>query len=233
MNRIQHTFEAKGGEFVSSPFSIKERLGHIKAIVCDWDGVFHSGHKDEHGSSSFSEADSMGVNMLRFGLYLELNKTMPQTIIITGENNETAYYWAEREHLDLVIFKLKNKVDALPFLKKQYNLDPDEILFVFDDILDLSLAKEVGLRMLVTRSSNPNFISYCKEHKLCDYVTAHSGNEHALREISELCLKLLGRFEETIEKRMEFTGDYTPYIESRNELQTEIITLKNGNPVGR
>lgn len=233
MDKIQDIFEAKGGEFVSSPFSMKNRLQNIKAIICDWDGVFHNGYKNEHGSSSFSEADSMGMNMLRFGLYLEHNSTLPQTIIITGENNETAYYWAEREHLDLVIFKLKNKVEALPFLKKQFNLEPEEILFVFDDILDLSLAKQVGLRMLVTRSSNPNFITYCKENNLCDYVTGHSGNEHALREISELCLKLLGRFDETIQKRVEYSGDYQPYIETRNEVETEIITLKNGMPVMR
>ena len=232
MENIHDIFEKKGGEFVSSPFSIKERLPHIKAVVSDWDGVFHSGYKNEHCSSSFSEADSMGFNMLRFGLYLERNE-MPVTGILTGENNETSFSWAEREHLDLVIFNLKNKVEALRFLKKQYNINPDEILFIFDDILDLSLAKEVGLRFLVNRNANPFFIKYCKTHKLCDYITYSDGNNHAVREVSELCLKLMGKFEETIEKRMEFTGDYQPYLEQRNDISTEIITLRDGMPVSR
>lgn len=232
MKRTQDTFEKKGAEFVSTPFSIKERLLRIKAIVCDWDGVFHSGYKDEHGSSSFSETDSMGINMLRFGFYLE-NKALPTTAIITGENNETAYYWADREHLDAVLFKIKNKAEALPFLKKQFDIKPEEILFVYDDILDLSLAKEVGLRFLVNKKANPLFIEYCKEHKLCDYITACGGNENALREISEVCLNLMGRFNETIDERIKYDGIYHEYITERNEIQTEVLTLKDGLPIGR
>ena len=38
---------------------------NIKAIILDWDGVFHSGYKSLKGESQFSEADSMGMNMLR------------------------------------------------------------------------------------------------------------------------------------------------------------------------
>ena len=231
MDKIQDTFEKMGGEFVSSPFFIKEKLHHIKAIVCDWDGVFHSAYKDESGSSLFSECDSMGMNMLRFGLYLEHDKNIPFTAIITGENNKTAFHWGKREHLEGVFFKIKNKVELLPYLKEEFGISPGEILFVFDDILDLSLAKECGLRMLITKKANPYFIQYCIKQKLCDYVTGCSGEEHAIREVSELCLNLLGRFEETIDKRMEFNGDYQPYIQGRNEIETKICTLKEGKVV--
>ncbi len=228
MDNIQDTFEKLGGEFVSSPFFMKEKLQNIKALVFDWDGVFHSGYKDESGSSSFSESDSMGINMLRFGLYLEQNHQQPFSAIITGENNKTAFYWGKREHLNGVFFKIKNKVELLPFLKEEYGVNPDEILFVFDDILDLSLAKECGLRMLVQKAANPLFIQYCIKNNLCDYVTGSSASEHALREISELCLSLLGRLDETIDKRMEFSGDYQPYISNRNTIPTNIYTLKEG-----
>ena len=231
MDKIQDTFEKMGGEFVSSPFFIKKKLHKIKALIFDWDGVFHSGYKNESGSSSFSESDSMGINMLRFGLYLEHNNQLPFTAIITGENNKTAFYWGKREHLEGVFFKIKNKVELLPHLKETYNINPEEILFVFDDILDLSLAEQCGLRMLIQKKANPLFIQYCINNKLCDYVTASSAEEHALREISELTLSLLGRFEETIEKRMEFTGDYQPYITKRNTIPTGIFTLQEGKVI--
>lgn len=230
MDKIQDTFTEMGGEFVSSPFFMKEKLQHTKAIIFDWDGVFHSGYKNESGSSVFSECDSMGINMLRFGFYLE-NNSIPKTLIVTGENNKTAFHWGKREHLNGIFYKIKNKANLIPFLKEEYDINPEEILFVFDDILDLSLAKECGLRVLITKKANPYFIQYCKKHKLCDYITACSGEEHALREVSELCLNLMGRFDETIDKRMEFTGDYHPYITQRNEIPTSIYTLKEGKVV--
>lgn len=227
---IEHIFEEMGGNFVLSPFLFKQGLANIKALVFDWDGVFHGGEKNEHASSSFNESDSMGINMLRFGFYLQ-NGSIPLSVIVTGERNQTAFHWAEREHMHAVLYRIKNKVEALHFLERQYNIKADEILFVFDDILDLSLAKEVKLRLMVRNTSSPLLAHYCTSNKLCDYLTAHSGGERALREISEMCLGLMGRFNETVEKRIHYTGDYETYIEKRNDIETSVITLRNGLPV--
>lgn len=217
-NKIK-SYEKKGGEFVSSPFSVKERVIAAKAIIFDWDGVFHSGYKNETRSSAFSEADSMGVNMLRFGLYLE-SASIPYTAVVTGENNPTAQFWANREHLDAVFHGIKDKVTILDYLKRERGIEADEVIFVFDDILDLSLAAKVGARFMVNRAANPRFIEYCKQQKYVDYLTYSTGAEHAVREVCEVCLTLMGKLNETIEKRIEYSGEYTTYINKRNEIQT-------------
>lgn len=197
-----------------------ERLKKIKVILMDWDGVFHAGHKNENKSSSFSEADSMGVNMLRFGFWLK-NEEMPIVAIVSGENNVTAHYWADREHLDATFSAVKNKVEILPFLKEKHGIEPDEVMFVFDDILDLSLAKEVGFRVLVNRRANPLFLNYCRDRNLYDIVTHCDGGNHAVREACELTLDLLGKFEETIDKRVAFSGEYSEYNQMRLSLPTK------------
>ena len=204
---------------------MREKLAKIKAILMDWDGVFHSGHKNELKSSSFSEADSMGVNMLRFGIWLQ-QQEMPFVGIISGEDNVTARFWAAREHINSTFSSVKNKVEILPYLKEHHNIEPDEILFVYDDILDLSLAKEVGFRVLINRKANPLFVEYCREKGYYDFVTHNDGGNHGLREACELVLDAMGRFEETIDKRMEFSGDYSKYNNQRLELGTRNFLRK-------
>ena len=206
---------------------MSESLKNIKAVLFDWDGVFHAGHKNENRSSTFSEADSMGVNMLRFGFWLQ-NKQMPIMAIISGENNVTAKYWAGREHLDATFSSAKNKVEILAFLKEHHDINPNEIMFVYDDILDLSLAKEVGFRVMINRRANPLFVEYCRDKEYYDFVTHCDGGNHGVREACELTLDAMGKFVETIEKRVAFSGEYSTYNSERLAIETKNFVAKDG-----
>mgnify|MGYP001041463762 CR=1 FL=1 len=221
---IENTFKSVGGEFVSSPILISKKLKKIKALVFDWDGVWHSGRKTGNGHSSFSEVDSMGLNMLRFGYYLQ-NGEIPKTLIITGENNLTAFDFAEREHLDAVFFKIKNKADALDYLLKEWGLREEEIFFAFDDILDLGMASRCGLGFFINNTGNPMLQQYVVQKKLCAYKTGNSGDKNAVRELTELALGLLGQYEPTLTNRMHFDPNYTTYLSKRNMLKTAFFTL--------
>src|ERR1700739_4497109 len=112
MNNIQKKYEAIGATFLLPENEMKQKLRTIKAFVFDWDGVFNTGEKNGGGSSSFNEVDSMGTNLLRFGYYLQ-HKQLPKTAVISGEKNETAFYFANREHFDASYFKIVNKKWAL------------------------------------------------------------------------------------------------------------------------
>jgi len=212
------------GKITGNPDTFLEKLKKVRALVFDWDGIFNNGVKGQI-PSTFSEIDSMGINMLRFGYYL-LNRQNPVTAIVTGERNETAIHWAEREHLHAVYLKVKNKVDILDSLEKENNIHRDEILFVFDDIHDLSLAMECGVKFLVRNKGARSFSRYCRKMIYFDYMTKNPGGDHALREISETVLLLLGLFEKTIEYRIEFKGIYHDYWQMRNMVETKIAELK-------
>ncbi len=221
----EEIFQSNGGEFIVPPNTLQDKLHNIKAILFDWDGVFNSGEKGEI-PSTFSEVDSMGINMLRFGYYMMLGK-LPYTAIVTGETNQTAFTWAKREHLDNVFYQVKHKAELIDELKKDQNIETDQIMFVFDDILDLSLAKEVGARFLVNRKSNPLFNAYCIKNKLCDYLTYSSGNSNAIREISEVTLDAIGKFDATLNERIAFNGIYKKFITERNTIETQYLKSEN------
>ncbi len=223
---IQEIFEQQGGRFLTSSAVLEKNLKKIKVLVFDWDGVFHAGAKDHNGQSSFSEVDSMAINMLRFGLTLYSGK-LPSSIIVTGESNVSGRQFAQREHFDAVFYNAKDKTVALDFICREHGVSEDEVLFVFDDILDLKVAKRVGVRFLMGRPGNPLFNYYVEQHHLADYISAQAGGSHGIREICELSLGLLEKYDETVTKRMEFSGDYSDYWKRRQGVETQFFSVEN------
>ena len=80
---ISRHFAVQGGVFVVTPEELTRKLKTIQALIFDWDGVFNDGSKGTGNASTFSEADSMGTNMLRYGLWMQ-NSRVPVSVVITG-----------------------------------------------------------------------------------------------------------------------------------------------------
>lgn len=219
---IQEHFEDMGGVFIRPSSFIADRLEKVKAIVFDWDGVFHSGAKNADGSSTFSEIDSMGVNLLRFALYLR-DGAIPPTAIFTGEINPTAQAFATREHFTEVQFKAKEKVAALNDFCATHQLKPEEIAFVFDDVLDLGMAAQVGLRIMVGRLSSSMLLEYVQERELAEYLTASDAHEGAVREFCELAIALMDKYEEVVDHRVSYSETYKTYWNLRQSIEPRFI----------
>jgi 3-deoxy-D-manno-octulosonate 8-phosphate phosphatase (KDO 8-P phosphatase) len=220
------------GRFLTPVNEIQAKFEKIKAYIFDWDGVFNNGQKDERNTSLFNEIDAMGINMLRFN-HFQRKGNMPPIGIITGEKNSAAHTLAEREHMDFVYYKIKHKSTALEHLCEKHNISPEEVLFVFDDILDLDVAAKVGVRMMVSRPANPLVIKYAEDRKLIDYLTACDSNNHAVREIVELLMGLTGRYEETLNDRIAYNDTYRKFITLRNTLPTDYYTIDGDTIVAK
>jgi 3-deoxy-D-manno-octulosonate 8-phosphate phosphatase (KDO 8-P phosphatase) len=218
---LKDIFEQQGGKFLNSIDEIAFKLNTIRCFIFDWDGVFNNGIKTGSKGSPFSEADSMGLNMLRFSYWL-LHNELPIIAIITGENNLTALDFAKREHLNAVYLNAKNKKEYLSKLEQNFSISPNQIAFVFDDILDLSLAEHCGLSFCSKRHASPLFNQFIADHNFCSYISGHEGGQHAVREITELLIGIYGNYDECVSKRMEFTGDYKKYLGLRNAISTLI-----------
>ena len=223
---IKELYETLGGEFVLDPGLMADKLRFIKAYVLDWDGVFNDGTKSINTQSGFSEIDAMGTNLLRFSYWLQ-HKALPFTAIITGENNEAAYQFAQREHFNTVYFGAKNKKIALSHFCKKLRIQPSAIAFVFDDVLDLSVANDVGLRFLIKGKANPLFKKYVEEKQLADYITSQPGSGHGLREVTELMIGLQGNYEATLAVRVQHAPTYTQYLLQKDKVRTVFYACKN------
>jgi 3-deoxy-D-manno-octulosonate 8-phosphate phosphatase (KDO 8-P phosphatase) len=219
---LEKEFLKNGGVFLTPAKLIGKSLAATKAFVFDWDGVFNDGSKTSNTDSSFSEIDSMGINLLRFDYWLR-HGHFPLIFIITGMNNKTAAEFSQREHLDGIFLNTKNKKEALASICNSHNISDREIAFIFDDILDIEVARLSGLSFCVGRKSNPLLMDYIINNKVCNYITAFRGESHAVREICELLIGLSGDYTRALELRIQFNGEYEEYLNSRNKIITSVV----------
>lgn len=220
---LKQVFTDLGGTFIASPDEIRSSLKNIRAIVFDWDGVFNNGEKTGDSGSPFSEIDSMGINLLRFSFWLKDGR-IPHLFVITGMNNQAAINFSKREHLDGVFLNVKNKKLALDIICETVNITPDEAAFIYDDVIDLAVAKKCRLSFFVKNRSNPLLINYISNNKISEYISALPGDCHAVREICELIIGLNGNYDQCVELRTGFTGEYETYLNARNETVTKTVS---------
>lgn len=215
-------FQAIGASFILPIDELAHRLDNCRAVVFDWDGVFNAGRKGQSAGSDFAEADSMGTNMLRYGLWRKLGK-LPFTAIISGENNDSAIQFARREHLNSVFTGVRNKRLVIEQLCDNAGLSPEQIICVFDDINDLSMANHCGLRLMVRRNASPLLADYVAKRSLCDYISGVESGSFAVREICELLLGLLDSYDPVLDSRVAYDDEYQSYLQRRQAVVTELI----------
>lgn len=224
MKTLETLYTELGGRFISTPSNISDRLKNIRAFVFDWDGVFNNGQKMSTGGSAFTEVDSMGTNLLRFSHFLKHGQ-MPLCTLISGEKNETAFYFSEREGFAYSYFKVAHKKEALLALCAKENILPDQIAYFFDDVLDLPIAELCGLRVLIDQKINPLFLEYCIKNQLVDYATSVPGGQNAVREATELLIGLNGNYDAVLSNRVANSEQYQNYIAQRRKIKPEFFTL--------
>ncbi|HRZ41213.1 MAG TPA: hypothetical protein P5228_00755 [Bacteroidales bacterium] len=208
------------GVFAKDPEAFRNSLRKVKALVFDWDGVFNKGEKTQAGHSGFSEPDSMGVNLLRFAFWLRDGETLPVAAIISGARNEMAELYARREHFHSVVTGIKQKDLALKALCTTYHIEPEEIAFFFDDIIDLGAAKLAGVRIFFAHPSAMATRKWVVANGLFDYMPGHQAGEGALRETCEMMLTEMGLFDQVVQYRMAFSGAYERYLQLRDSVAT-------------
>ncbi len=232
---VSRFFAEQGGVFVIAPDELADKLKTVQALIFDWDGVFNDGSKGNDRNSPFSEADSMGTNMLRYGLWLQ-NRRMPVAVVITGEQNSMAVNFAEREHFNAIFAGIGDKGMAVDHICSEYKLAPQALACIFDDINDLAMAKRCGVRCLVHRPASPLFKQYVRDGGYCDYITAQNTGRNAVREIAELFLGLCGLFAKAVDSRVAVDQAYRDYLERRQKIATrsygqvdnEVVEMKTG-----
>ncbi|MEO0581006.1 MAG: phosphatase [Bacteroidota bacterium] len=223
MKNEYNIFTQLGGKFLVQPEIFAKKLDKITCVLFDWDGVFNSGEKGEGTTSHFYEADSMGTNLLRFAFWAKNQQTLPIAGVLSGASSASAQTFVSREHFHFLATRFKHKSEAIEAVCQHCGLNPDEILWVYDDVLDVSAARMCGLRIMVRRSASPLFTQYIEREGLAEYVTAHAGGDFAVREISELLIGLMGKWEEVLAHRTTYSSTYRSYLEIRQAIRPQAL----------
>ena len=112
---------------------------------------------------------------------------------------------------------MTDKTQALEHLCEKYSLYASEIVWIFDDVNDLAIARKAGLRLMISRPADSMLRMFVQKNQLADYITASRGGQHAVREIADLLIGLSGASDETFTNRFEFSKIYQKYLALRNQ----------------
>ncbi len=159
----------------------------IRMLVLDVDGVLTDGGiiLDNEGNEfkAFNVRDGHGIRMLgKAGYHIAL---------ITGRYSRIVDRRAMELGIAEVYQRCHAKAVAYEQLLSKFNLSDDQVAYVGDDIVDISLLKRVGLPVVVSDASED-----AKKHALM--VTSNRGGRGAVREVTDLLLKAAGRWEELL-----------------------------------
>jgi 3-deoxy-D-manno-octulosonate 8-phosphate phosphatase (KDO 8-P phosphatase) len=215
-------FTDNGLRVIGSEKELLRRLARTKAVLFDWDGVFNDGFKDADGGSPFSEVGSMGVNLLRFALWLR-NGHLPKAAVITGQHNPYAERFAQRERLHGVYMGFTNKPEAFDSFLAKYGLQAEEVAFFFDDVLDLPVAARCGLRVMIGSPVTAWLVEQATARGEVDLVTANSGGNNGLREATDAVMALLGVGRDVLAHRAGYSETYQRYLGERQAVVPEIV----------
>ncbi len=170
---------------------ITERAKKIKLLLLDVDGVLTDGkiiignYGDE--IKNFDVKDGLGVVLLR--------KAGLRCAIISARNSRIVKIRAGHLGIDK-IYENHYKIKSLRNIKRRFRVKEEEICFVGDDLIDISILKRVGFAVTV-----PNAIKETKD--VAHYITQNPGGQGAVREVCEIILKAQGKWEKVAKRYFE------------------------------
>ena len=164
-----------------------EKAKKIKAILFDVDGVLTDGGiiYDNNGIEykKYNVKDGQIISHLkRLGFIVGA---------ITGRKSDVVKNRCIELKLDFHKHGVKDKLVEYDKFKKQYNLTDEQIAYIGDDIIDLSILTRCGL------SATPNDARiYMKEN--VDIITDTKGGEGVFRDIADYILESQNLLEQLI-----------------------------------
>lgn len=149
----------------------------IKMVVSDFDGVFTDGSiyisEKNEVQKKLNFKDIMGVSMLiKAGINFG---------IISGEMSNILDYFKDKFNLEEIHGGIRQKGIVLDEIMKRHNLSADEVLYIGDDINDISAMELVDYK-IAPRNLNPILTVKVKGLQ----ITQNYGGNGAIREIADI-----------------------------------------------
>ncbi len=159
---------------------IIEKIKKVKLLILDVDGVLTEGSiiYDDKGRELkvFNVKDGLGIFLLtKMGL---------DVVILSAKNSKVVKRRAKDMGIKDIFWGYP-KEEVLSKILQKYKVTKEETAFLGDDLIDVEVAKRVGVSFAVADAA--------KELKeVVDLVTKHRGGKGAVREVAEVIMEAKG-----------------------------------------
>jgi 3-deoxy-D-manno-octulosonate 8-phosphate phosphatase (KDO 8-P phosphatase) len=158
-------------------------LKRIKLLLLDVDGVMTDGRiiylNDGGEAKAFDVKDGHGLKLIqRAGIRVG---------IITGRQSDIVARRAAELGIEIVFQGAKDKMQPFRDILQKLGLEPSEVAYVGDDLVDLPVLRQVGFSVTVADA-----VEDIKPY--VDLVTSRPGGRGAVREVCDFILKESGRW---------------------------------------
>jgi 3-deoxy-D-manno-octulosonate 8-phosphate phosphatase (KDO 8-P phosphatase) len=163
--------------------NFKTRLNNVKAFIFDVDGVLTDG-----SVTLMPDGEQVRIMNIKDGYALQLacKKKYP-IAIISGGKSEMVRKRLNGLGITDVYLACANKIEIYKEFLEIYNLKPEEILYMGDDIPDYEVMKRIGV------PTCPNdAVQEIKDISV--YISHQNGGKGAVRDVIEQVLKLHGHW---------------------------------------
>lgn len=166
--------------------NILAQLKHIKAFVFDIDGVLTTGHilVLPNGVMARSMNTKDG-----YALQLAVKKGYP-VIVISGGKSDDVVHRLNLLGINQVYMQVSNKWACLQQLIETLQLQPQEILFMGDDVPDIFCMQQVGVAACPSNAAIDVL-------KMSNYISPYQGGDGCVRDVIEKVLKLQNNWHDT------------------------------------
>ncbi|MGM0470913.1 MAG: KdsC family phosphatase [Bacillota bacterium] len=161
-----------------SKMQLNQKAEQIKLFITDVDGVLTDGRiilgAQGQELKAFHVHDGAGIKAAQ--------QAGIEIAIITGRTSEAVTTRADELGISEVYQGVDDKVAIYRELIAKYNLVPEEVAYIGDDVGDLPLLNEVGLSLTVADGVE-------QVQRAVDYSTTSCGGRGAVREVLDSILE--------------------------------------------
>lgn len=156
--------------------SLKNKITPLKCLIFDCDGILTDGKLywagEEVGfNRSFHSRDGYGLKtMQRLGFKVG---------VISGGDSLGLNKRLENLGVDFSRLGTEDKREGFKSVLQEYNLSPEQVAYIGDDLFDLPILNAVGLSATVADAPYELL-------QACDYITSVKGGMGAAREFCDL-----------------------------------------------
>ena len=159
------------------------KLQHITTFIFDFDGVLSDGK-----IYVLPDGDQMRATDVKDGYALQyaLRKGYHVAVISGGYSETMRLRYQSFTGMDIYL-KVLDKVEVFHEYLKRYNLTPDKVMFVGDDIPDYKVMMLAGLKCCPADAAQ-------EIRQIADYVSCCPGGRGCVRDVIEQTLKTQGKW---------------------------------------